>query len=123
MAAAHTDIPAGVLNVVTTSRTEDAAVLTSHPYVDAVTLTGSTATGRRVMAAAAPTLKRLTLELGGKSPAIILDDADLMAAMPMLAGSICYHAGQGCTNLTRVLVPRSRLDEAVEMAAAIMSQV
>ncbi|SNT36367.1 aldehyde dehydrogenase family protein [Rhodococcoides kyotonense] len=123
IAAAHTDIPPGVFNVVTPLRSEDAAVLTSHPAVDAITFTGSTATGRRVMASASPTLKRLTLELGGKSPAIILDDADLGEAIPMLAGSICYHAGQGCTTLTRILVPHSRLGEATDMAVAIMSQI
>jgi aldehyde dehydrogenase (NAD+) len=120
LVAEHTDIPAGVLNVVTTSDNEVAALLATHPDVDQVTLTGSTQTGRKVMAAAAGTIKRLTLELGGKSAAVLLDDADFQSIVPMLGASICAHAGQGCTQLTRLLVPRDRLDEAVALAAAGM---
>jgi aldehyde dehydrogenase (NAD+) len=123
IAAEHTDIPAGVLNVVTTSDTSVAQILASHPDVDAVTLTGSTATGRKVMGAAADTVKRVTLELGGKSAAVLLDDFDLSAAVPALAGGVCFHAGQGCVSLTRLLVPRSRLDEAVDLAAQGMAHV
>jgi aldehyde dehydrogenase (NAD+) len=117
IAAEHTDIPAGVFNVVTTSDNAVAQILATHPDVDAVTLTGSTATGRKVMGAAADTVKRVTLELGGKSPAVFLDDFDLSVAVPALAGAVCFHAGQGCVSLTRLLVPRSRLDEAVDLAA------
>ncbi|MBY4039216.1 aldehyde dehydrogenase family protein [Rhodococcus fascians] len=120
---AHTDIPAGVFNVVTPSDNEVGALLTSHPDVDAVTFTGSTATGRRIMAAAAPTVKRVTLELGGKSAAIVLDDADLETVVPSVAGGLCYHAGQGCAALTRLLVPRSRFDEAVALAKATMQNI
>lgn len=120
---AHTDIPAGVFNVVTPSESETAALLTNHPAVDALTFTGSTATGRRVMAAASSTLKRVTLELGGKSPAILLDDADFTAVIPQIAGGVCFHAGQGCTSLTRLLVPASRFDEAVAIAKASMERV
>ncbi|ROO86566.1 aldehyde dehydrogenase (NAD+) [Actinocorallia herbida] len=123
IAAEHTDLPAGVFNVVTTSDTRVASLLTSHPDVDAVTLTGSTVTGRRVMAAAADTVKRVTLELGGKSAAVLLDDAPLEAIIPGLAGGVCTHAGQGCTQLTRLLVPRSRLDDAVGLAAAVMPNI
>ncbi len=123
IAAEHTDIPAGVLNVVTTSDNSVAEILATHPDVDQVTLTGSTATGRRVMAAAAGTVKRVTLELGGKSAAILLDDADLQAVIPMLAGGVCAHAGQGCAQLTRLLVPRSRYEEAIAIAAAVMPMV
>ncbi|GAB2832031.1 aldehyde dehydrogenase [Actinocorallia aurea] len=123
IAAEHTDIPAGVLNVISTSDTRVASLLTSHPDVDAVTLTGSTVTGRRVMAAAAETVKRVTLELGGKSAAVLLDDAPLEAIIPGLAGGVCTHAGQGCTQLTRLLVPRSRLDDAVGLAASVMPNI
>ncbi|AYJ52080.1 aldehyde dehydrogenase family protein [Rhodococcus sp. P1Y] len=123
IASAHTDIPAGVFNVVTPSQSEVAALLTTHPAVDAVTFTGSTVTGRRVMASAADTLKRVTLELGGKSPAILLDDADFQTVIPQLAGGVCFHAGQGCTSLTRMLVPRSRFDEAVAISKAVMERV
>jgi aldehyde dehydrogenase (NAD+) len=123
LAAEHTDIPAGVLNVVTTSDNSVASVLTSHPDVDHVSLTGSTATGRKVMASAAETIKRVTLELGGKSAAILLDDADLPTIIQGLSAGACTHAGQGCAGLTRLLVPRTRLDEAVGIAAAVMPNI
>ncbi len=119
----YTDIPDGVVNIVSTDDNEVAAVLTSHPEVDAITFTGSTATGRRIMAAAAPTVKRVTLELGGKSSAILLDDADFGSVIPGVAGSTCSHAGQGCGIYSRLVVPRSRLDEAVEIAVAVMQQM
>jgi len=117
-----TDIPAGVVNIVTTDDNEVASILTSHPAVDAVSFTGSTVTGRRIMASAAPTVKRLTLELGGKNSAILLDDADFVAAIPGISASTCSHAGQGCGIYSRLLVPRARLDEAVEIAVASMKQ-
>ncbi|PAK24172.1 aldehyde dehydrogenase [Streptomyces sp. alain-838] len=123
IAAAHTDIPAGVLNVVTTSDNAVAQILATHPAVDAVTLTGSTATGRKVMAAASDTVKRVTLELGGKSAAILLDDADIQGILPQLVGGVCAHAGQGCASLTRLLVPRARYDEAVSIAAAALPHI
>ena len=121
--AAHTDLPAGVLNVVTTSDNSVAEILATHPGVDAVSLTGSTGTGRKVMAAAAGTIKRVTLELGGKSAAVALDDADLAAIIPGLIIGICVHAGQGCAVLSRLLVPRARVDEAVGIASAVMAQL
>ncbi|WP_328600730.1 aldehyde dehydrogenase family protein [Actinomadura physcomitrii] len=123
IAAAHTDIPPGVLNVVTTNDIGAAQLLASHPGVDAVTLTGSTATGRKVMAAAAGTVKRVTLELGGKCAAVFLDDAPLEMIVPAMAGAVCTHAGQGCTQMTRLLVPRARLDDAVGLARTAMEQV
>ncbi|NMD64423.1 UNVERIFIED_ORG: aldehyde dehydrogenase (NAD+) [Nocardia globerula] len=119
----HTDIPAGVVNIVSTDDNDVASVLTTHPEVDAVTFTGSTVTGRRIMAAAAPTVKRLTLELGGKSSAILLDDADFTSAIPFVAATTLSHAGQGCGIYSRLLVPRARLDEAVEIAVASMQQI
>lgn len=111
--AHHTDIPAGVVNVVTTHDLDVASMLTIHPDVDAITLTGSTATGRKVMAAASSTIKRVTLELGGKSPAILLDDADFVPVANGLAQLITYHAGQVCTALSRVLVSDNRHDELI----------
>lgn len=121
--AEHTDIPPGVFNVVTTSDNGVAQILATHPDVDAVTLTGSTGTGRQVMAAASQTVKRVTLELGGKSAAVLLDDADLPAIVPTIAGGICAHAGQGCTTLARLVVPRTRYDEVLAISEAVMAKV
>ena len=115
--AEETDIPPGVVNVVTSADHLVGEVLSTSAEVDMVAFTGSTATGRRILEASAPTLKRVFLELGGKSVNLVLDDADLEAT---LAGSAvcCMHGGQGCAIPTRLLVPRSRYDEAVEMARA-----
>jgi aldehyde dehydrogenase (NAD+) len=114
----HTDIPPGVVNIVTTNDNAVAAELTTNPMVDAVSFTGSTAVGRTIMAAAAGTIKRVTLELGGKSAAIALDDADLAQVVPNIMGAVCSHAGQGCALNTRLLVPRAKLGMAVEIATA-----
>jgi len=119
--AEFTDAPAGVFNVVTPRDNEVAALLTTDPRIDLVSFTGSTSTGRAIAAAAAPSLKKVFLELGGKSAAIVLDDADLASAVGTTAFSVCVHAGQGCALTTRLLVPRDRYDEAVEIAAATMS--
>ncbi|MCW2799290.1 MAG: aldehyde dehydrogenase [Aeromicrobium sp.] len=121
--AEHTDIPAGVFNVVTPLSNEVAAQLTSDPRVDMVSFTGSTTTGRAIMAAAAPTLKKVFLELGGKSAAIVLDDADVAASAAATAFAACIHAGQGCALTTRLIVPRDRYDEAVEAAASTMASI
>ncbi|HET7017075.1 MAG TPA: aldehyde dehydrogenase [Streptosporangiaceae bacterium] len=121
--AEQTDIPAGVVNVVTSSRPKAGRQLTADPRVDLVSFTGSTATGRDVMASAAATTKKVFLELGGKSAALVLDDYDLGAAAALTAFSVCIHAGQGCALTTRLIVPRSRYDEAVEHAAATMRRV
>jgi aldehyde dehydrogenase (NAD+) len=123
LAAEHTDLPAGVLNVVTPSDNDVAAVLATDPRVDMVSFTGSTDTGRRIMAAAAPTLKKVFLELGGKSAAIVLEDADVAAAAGAAAFTACIHAGQGCAITTRLVVPRERYDEAVQVAAATMESI
>jgi aldehyde dehydrogenase (NAD+) len=114
--AEHTDIPAGVVNVVASSDHLVGEVLSTSPLVDMVAFTGSTATGRRIMAAAAETLKPVFLELGGKSVNLVLDDADFATAVPS-AAMMCFHAGQGCAIPTRLLVPRSRYDEAVDLVA------
>jgi len=121
LAAEETDLPPGVLNIVTSSDHQLGARLCADPRVDLVSFTGSTATGRRVMASAAETLKRVFLELGGKSAFVVLDDADLPAACALAAFTACTHAGQGCAITTRLLVPRHLHDEAVELAAATMA--
>jgi aldehyde dehydrogenase (NAD+) len=121
LATEHTDLPAGVLNIITAQSHEAGALLSTDPRVDMVSFTGSTATGRTIMAAAAPTLKKTFLELGGKSASIVLDDADLDAAVGLTAFSVCVHAGQGCALTTRLVVPRTRYDEAVGIATAMMA--
>ncbi len=120
--AEHTDIPAGVVNIVTSSDHLLGEQMVVDPRVDLISFTGSTAVGRRIMAAGAPTLKRLFLELGGKSADIILEDGDLETKMAFL-GFTCMHAGQGCAMLTRQLVHESRYDEAVELAKTAMEGV
>ena len=115
--AEHTDIPPGVVNIVTSADHLVGEVLSTSPLVDMVAFTGSSATGQRIMQAAATTLKPVFLELGGKSINLLLDDADF-AAVGALSSSVCFHGGQGCAMPTRFMVPRSRYDEAVELAAA-----
>jgi aldehyde dehydrogenase (NAD+) len=115
LAAEETDIPPGVFNVVTSS--DPAAVgevLTGSRDVDMISFTGSTAIGKHIAARGADTLKRVFLELGGKSANIVLDDADFAAVLPG-AGMVCMHSGQGCAITTRLLLPRSRYDEGVEI--------
>ena len=116
--AEHTDIPPGVVNVVTASDHLLGEELTLSPKVDLVSFTGSTAVGKRIMEKAAATMKRLFLELGGKSATIVLDDADLATAC-LIGIAPCMHAGQGCAIPTRMLLPRSRYREGVEMLTAM----
>jgi aldehyde dehydrogenase (NAD+) len=117
----HTDFPAGVVNIITSSDHGVGALLSKDPRVDMVSFTGSTNTGRAVMADGAATLKKVFLELGGKSAFLVLDDADLAGACSMAAFTASMHAGQGCAITTRLLVPRDRYDEAVEAAAGAMA--
>jgi aldehyde dehydrogenase (NAD+) len=117
----HTDIPAGVVNIVTSADHAVGALLSKDPRVDMVSFTGSTRTGRAVMADGSATLKKVFLELGGKSAFLVLDDADLAGAASMSAFTASMHAGQGCAITTRLVVPRARYDEAVEAAAATMA--
>jgi len=121
--AEHTDFPPGVVNIVTSSDHGVGALLSKDPRVDMVSFTGSTATGRSVMTDGAATIKKVFLELGGKSAFIILDDADLPGAAGVAGFSVCMHAGQGCAITTRLLVPRARYDEAVSIAAATMGGI
>src|SRR5215475_1629009 len=121
--ANYTDMPAGVVNVISGADSHVGAALTTSPDVDVVTFTGSTATGRRIMAAASETLKKVFLELGGKSAMVVLDDADFASAAMMAAFMITSHAGQGCALMTRMLVPRKHHDEIVELVAQNLSLV
>src|ERR1700756_2603727 len=121
--AEHTDFPPGVINIVTSSDHGVGALLAKDPRVDMVSFTGSTATGRSVMVDGAATIKKVFLELGGKSAFIVLDDADLAGAVGIAGFSVCMHAGQGCAITTRLVVPRARYDEAVSIAAATMVSI
>lgn len=117
------DLPKGVFNVVTGESPDLGAMLVESPLVDKISYTGSVATGKRIMAAAAGTLKRVHLELGGKSAAIVLDDADLDAVAPYTAGPSFFHAGQGCAMCTRVLVPESKHDAMVDRLANFVNMI
>ncbi|MGK2318538.1 aldehyde dehydrogenase family protein [Gordonia rhizosphera] len=121
--AEHTDIPAGVVNVVSSSSVEAGKLMTTHPDVDVITFTGSTPVGKQIMAAASDSLKRVFLELGGKSALIVLDDADLATAAMFAAFTICSHAGQGCALTTRLVVPRAAHDQVVEMVGGMLDRV
>ena len=120
--AERTDIPAGVVNIVTSSDHLLGEMLATDPRVDEISFTGSTATGRRIMSLASDTLKRLFLELGGKSANIVLDDVDLEATLPY-AASACAHAGQGCGMHTRLLLPSSIYEKGVEILQAAFEAV
>jgi aldehyde dehydrogenase (NAD+) len=111
-----------VVNVVTSSDHLVGEELTLDPRVDMISFTGSTVTGKRIMERGAATLKRVFLELGGKSAMIVLDDADFASVVPS-GMSVCMHAGQGCSMQTRMLLPRSRYEEGVELITAAMKQV
>jgi aldehyde dehydrogenase (NAD+) len=123
LVAEETDVPAGVLNVIASSDNNVGALLTTHPDVDVVSFTGSTPVGRQIMAAASATVKRVFLELGGKSAFVMLDDGD-----PNMAGMFCAfaavsHSGQGCAITSRLVVPRDRYDEVVDIASAMLADV
>jgi acyl-CoA reductase-like NAD-dependent aldehyde dehydrogenase len=115
-------LPAGVFNLVTGLGPEVGEALVIDPDVDMISFTGSTRVGRRIGELAAPMVKRVALELGGKSPNVILDDADLQAAVVDGLGKCFLNSGQTCSALTRMLVPRARLAEAEQIAAAAVAQ-
>jgi aldehyde dehydrogenase (NAD+) len=122
LAAEYTDLPPGVLNIVSSGVKEIGEIMTSDARVDMVSFTGSTAVGRRIMAAGAPTIKRVFLELGGKSAHIVLDDVeDLGAGVAGACIQVCVHSGQGCATTSRLLLPRRRYDEGVQAAAALLA--
>jgi acyl-CoA reductase-like NAD-dependent aldehyde dehydrogenase len=110
-------LPAGVFNLVTGTGPEVGEAIAGHPGVDMVSFTGSTRAGRRVSELASATVKPVAMELGGKSPNVILDDADLSRAVPDGVGKCYLNSGQTCSALTRMLVPREKLAEAEQIAA------
>lgn len=109
-------LPAGVLNVVFGEGAEVGEPLALSPAVDMISFTGSTAVGRRISALASATVKRVALELGGKSANLILDGADLEAAVSSGVQNSFFNSGQTCTAMTRMIVPRSRLAEVEQLA-------
>src|SRR4051794_24630769 len=115
-------LPPGVLNVVTADR-EVSELLVRNPGVDKITFTGSTAAGRRIASLCGERIARCTLELGGKSAAVILDDIDLDTAASTLARSECFLSGQVCSSLTRIIVTRSRQDALVDALASRFAKV
>jgi aldehyde dehydrogenase (NAD+) len=121
-AADAAGLPPGVLNVVIDQAVEGGKLITTHPAVDMVTFTGSTQVGRQIMAQAASTVKKVHLELGGKSAAIYLPEA-AENAWHMCLGVFMAHQGQGCAVTTRILVPHDRKAEIMERAAEFASQL
>ncbi|MCF2533647.1 aldehyde dehydrogenase family protein [Yinghuangia soli] len=111
-------IPPGVFNLLGGLGPEAGAALTAHPDVDMVSFTGSTEAGGAVASAAGRQIKRVALELGGKSAAVVLDGADLERAVKSTVGSCLLNSGQTCLAITRLIVPRERYAEAVDLAAA-----
>ena len=107
-------VPAGIVNILTGTGEEAGAALVRHPLVDKVSFTGSTATGQAIIRAAADDLTKVTLELGGKSPMVVLADADIDAAIPGLAGGIFSNAGQICVAGSRLYVEASVYDRVIE---------
>ncbi|WP_110207118.1 aldehyde dehydrogenase [Nocardioides daejeonensis] len=120
--AEQVGLPAGVLNVVTADR-EASEALVRDSRVDKITFTGSTAVGKRIAGILAERVGRYTLELGGKSAAVILDDMELTEAADRLAAAECFLSGQICASLTRVILPRNRHDEMVELLADRFAKV
>ena len=120
-AAEEAGLPAGVLNVVTGRGPAAGEALVAHPEVDVVSFTGSTEAGRKVAALAARTIKRVTLELSGKSPSVVLDDADLSEAVNSAVRQCMLNSGQTCIAWSRLLVPRHLHDQAAELAADVVA--
>jgi aldehyde dehydrogenase (NAD+) len=117
------DVPPGLFNIVTGRGDIVGAEITRHPDVAKISFTGSTAVGKTIARGAVDTMKRVTLELGGKSPSILLDDADFARAMPLAIGAATMNSGQACLAGTRLLGPAHRLDEAQALAAREMASL
>jgi acyl-CoA reductase-like NAD-dependent aldehyde dehydrogenase len=115
-------LPPGVLNVVTADRAVS-ELLVRDPRVDKITFTGSTAAGRRIASICGERIARCTLELGGKSAAVILDDVDLETVAQTISAAECFLSGQVCSSLTRIVVPRHRHDELLEALSSTFSDV
>ncbi|HLS87464.1 MAG TPA: aldehyde dehydrogenase family protein, partial [Burkholderiales bacterium] len=112
-------LPAGVFNLITGYGVPAGEALVRHPDVDMISFTGSTRAGKRISELAAQSVKRVALELGGKSASVILDDADFPVAVKSTVNGCYLNSGQTCTALTRMLVPASRYDEAKQLAAEV----
>ncbi|MET0332906.1 MAG: aldehyde dehydrogenase family protein, partial [Rhizobacter sp.] len=112
-------VPAGVFNLVTGRGTVVGEAMVKHPEVDMVSFTGSTGAGRRISEQASATIKRVALELGGKSASVILEDADLPAAVKGSVQACFLNAGQTCTAHTRMVVPESKYAEVAKIAVAV----
>ncbi|HEX4528614.1 MAG TPA: aldehyde dehydrogenase [Acidimicrobiia bacterium] len=121
-AAEQIGLPPGVFNVVTADR-KVSELLVRDPRVDKITFTGSTAAGRKIASLCGERVARCTLELGGKSAAVVLDDADIATVAAAIAGAECIMTGQVCSSLTRIVVTRDRHDEMVEALAENFAQV
>jgi aldehyde dehydrogenase (NAD+) len=122
-AAERAGLPAGVLNLVPGAGSVVGEAMVTHPDVDLVSFTGSTGVGARITALAAPTVKRVCLELGGKSASIVLDDADLVAGVTGTVHAAMLNSGQTCSAWSRLLVPAVRVGEAEEIAAAAVADL
>ena len=120
---ADAGIPAGVFNLVSGTGAEVGTALASHPQVDMVSITGSTRAGVLVAEAAAPTLKRVAQELGGKSPNVVLPDADLPRAVALGVAAAFRNMGQSCSAPTRLIVPRGAMAQVDELAVAATKQM
>jgi aldehyde dehydrogenase (NAD+) len=116
-------VPAGVFNLINGDGPSVGAAISSHPEVDMVSFTGSTRAGIEVAKAAAPTVKRVAQELGGKSPNIILDDADFNRAVAGGVKHVMQNSGQSCNAPTRMLVPSKRMDEVIQIAKAAAESI
>ncbi|WP_280271276.1 aldehyde dehydrogenase family protein [Nocardia wallacei] len=116
-------IPAGVFNLVQGDGPSVGAPLSAHPGVDLISFTGSTRAGIEIAKNAAPTVKRVTQELGGKSPNVVLDDAGLAANVGSAVATLMNNSGQTCSALSRMLVPRTRMDDAIAAARDAASQL
>ncbi|WP_211474308.1 aldehyde dehydrogenase family protein [Collimonas humicola] len=113
-------LPPGVINIVTGRGATVGAEMTRHPDIAKISFTGSTLVGKTIARGAVDTMKRVTLELGGKSPNLILDDADLATAIPLAVAAATVNSGQACMAGTRLIVPESRLDEVKRLATDAM---
>jgi acyl-CoA reductase-like NAD-dependent aldehyde dehydrogenase len=122
-AAEAAGLPAGVLNVISGPGAAVGAALAAHPGVELVSFTGSAEAGVEIAAAAAPSMKRVALELGGKSANVVLDDADLARAVTAGVNNAFLNSGQTCAAWTRLVVPREREAEALEAAAAAVARL
>jgi len=121
--AVEAGVPDGVVNVITGTGADAGAPLAGHPLVDKVAFTGSVGTGKNIVVAAASNLTKLTLELGGKSPNVIYDDADLEIAVDGVLGAVLYAQGEACTAGSRLYVQRSIFDEVRSRIAARVPQI